>query len=74
MKCTACDQPVFEGALCQRHSIAAKNLKAQHSVWVKAFGELSWEVYLKRVISNKNSGSWVLDVAKTNPPSYTTTK
>ncbi len=62
MKCEFCEQEASAGSLCERHSLAEKNLLNTYKQWVQAFGELTWQEYLERVIENPNTGSWVIDV------------
>ncbi|MHA2059197.1 MAG: hypothetical protein ACW976_00240 [Candidatus Ranarchaeia archaeon] len=67
MKCAVCDQLVTTGSWCERHAVTAKTLAEHYPLWVKAYGDLSWEDYLHQIIGNPNTGSWVIEVAKTNP-------
>ncbi|MHA2407897.1 MAG: hypothetical protein ACXACA_05960 [Candidatus Ranarchaeia archaeon] len=69
MKCVVCDHPATNASWCQRHAVAVRNLAKYYTNWVTAYGELSWKDYLDQIIINKNTGSWVLEVAKTFPSS-----
>jgi hypothetical protein len=64
MRCAACFRGVIANGkkYCVYHSQAYDSLEKQYKAWVNAYGGLSWEGYLKRLLTLDQSGSWVKDV------------
>ncbi len=63
MKCTVCGRE-GPGNLCRMHAGAKEKLEAAYPLWVKAYGEISWEHYLDNVIRNVQTGPWAKEVAE----------
>ncbi|WP_309492472.1 hypothetical protein [Candidatus Hecatella orcuttiae] len=62
-KCPACSREALpEDSYCDRHSLAYRNLKETFKQWQAAM-EVDWETYLREVMNNPNTGSWVKEVA-----------
>ena len=63
-KCAACYREVVakDKKFCIYHSQAYDSLKKQYDAWVKAYGGISWDDYLKKLLTLDQTGSWVKDV------------
>jgi hypothetical protein len=63
-KCAACYREVVakDKRFCLYHSQAYTSLKKQYDAWVKAYGGISWDDYLKKLLTLDQTGSWVKDV------------
>jgi hypothetical protein len=63
-KCAACYREVVakDKKFCIYHSQANDSLKKQYDAWVKAYGGISWDDYLKKLLTLDQTGSWVKDV------------
>jgi len=62
-KCKACSRETkLANSFCVYHEQAYNNLKKKYDAWCDAYGKLSWEEYLKRLLKLKETGSWVNDV------------
>jgi hypothetical protein len=63
-KCAACYREVVakDKKFCIYHSQAYVSLKKQYDAWVKAYGGISWDDYLKKLLTLDQTGSWVKDV------------
>jgi hypothetical protein len=63
-KCATCYREVVakDKKFCIYHSQAYDSLKKQYDAWVKAYGGISWDDYLKKLLSMEQTGSWVKDV------------
>lgn len=65
MKCKLCWRAVTsELGFCRYHQMAYENLKTAFEKWRLAYGDLTWGSYLKRVVSLKETGVWVKEVAE----------
>ncbi len=62
MKCKLCDKKA-NGEYCRFHKRAYDNILDKYALW-KSTMKISWIEYLREVIKNKYSGSWVKDVAE----------
>lgn len=65
-KCFACYREVVTKGkkFCIYHSQAYDSLKKQYDAWVTAYGVISWDNYLKKLLALDQTGSWVKDVIK----------
>jgi hypothetical protein len=63
-KCAVCYREVVakDKKFCIYHSQAHASLNKQYDAWVKAYGGISWEDYLKKLLTLDQTGSWVKDV------------
>jgi hypothetical protein len=57
---------IFElsNELCEYHTMALSNLVSKFEVWKRAYGELTWNSYVKRVEGLEETGLWVKEVIK----------
>jgi hypothetical protein len=62
MKCEACYRDAPD-RFCKYHNDAYDALKKNYDAWCNAYGKISWNEYLKKVLELKETGSWVKDVA-----------
>ena len=64
-KCLVCKSTIEKGDFCDAHSIAKKNLEKRFKEWQKAYGTLTWEEYLKKLIDDTEIpvGEWAKEVA-----------
>lgn len=64
-KCLVCQSTVEKGDFCDAHLIAKNNLQKKYSDWQKAFGKLSWQDYLDRMVNDSEIpvGDWAKEVA-----------
>ena len=44
------------------HHDAFLNLKQKHETWVYAYGQISWQEYLNKLITMNEVGVWIKDV------------
>ena len=63
MKCLVCGKE-GEADLCRRHAEAKDRLEAAYPLWVKAYGEASWEWFLDNVKRNVQTGQWAKETAE----------
>jgi len=63
MKCIICGLYSGENKLCFKHAAAARSIAENYSIWQKAFN-ISFDEYLKRILENRETGTWVAEVAK----------
>jgi hypothetical protein len=63
-KCAACYREVVakNKKFCIYHSQSNDSLKKQYDAWVKAYGGISWDDYLKKLLTLDQTGSWVKEV------------
>jgi hypothetical protein len=52
------------GDLCQYHEEARRVVESAYGAWLRAYGEMTWETYLDRVITNTQTGQWAKEVAE----------
>lgn len=71
MKCRACGREAGRALhspsqhsqeFCAYHAQAYEKLKWGYDEWLNAYGKISWEEYLKRLLERRESGSWVRDL------------
>lgn len=61
MKCAACSRDAA-GKYCRHHSQAFEELQEHYKNWVRAYGSISWDGYLERVLKMQETGAWVKEV------------
>ncbi len=61
-KCSACSQKVSTGKYCFHHSQAFDSLKEHHKAWIEAYGIISWNNFLNKLIKMNGTGSWIKEV------------
>lgn len=61
MKCRACSRQA-DGKYCAYHGRALEQLRQHHSAWVRAYGDISWEKYIKKLSGMKETGTFVKEV------------
>ncbi len=65
MKCRLCRRESEKGSdLCSHHERARVALKEGYKAWLYAYDDLSWKEYLDKIIKNRETGEWVLEVAR----------
>ncbi len=65
MKCEVCRREAeADSSLCAFHKRAGESLRSEYKSWSEAYGELTWEEYLDRIIENGETGEWVVEVAR----------
>ena len=63
--CRLCKRERADGSeFCKYHLAARRNLDAAYARWSRAFGGMSWDAYLKKVLENKETGQWAKEVAE----------
>jgi hypothetical protein len=63
--CAVCERRVEPNeSYCHYHKVSNDNLLKTYQFWKKAYGSLSWEEYLARIVSIPETGMWVKDVAE----------
>lgn len=64
-KCVVCKSTIERGDYCDAHKIAKKNIEKRFKTWQSAYGDLSWEDYLKKLIEDEEIpvGDWAKEVA-----------
>jgi hypothetical protein len=62
-KCIACTRNNYlDSKYCTYHHDAFLNLKQQYKIWVEAYGQISWQEYLNKLIVMNEVGVWVKEV------------
>ena len=63
-KCAACSRQVVANGkkYCIYHTQAYNSLQKQLTAWVNAYGGISQQDYMKRLLRMNETGSWVKDV------------
>ena len=62
LPCVICKRKTSKEDFCIYHQEAHHNLNKSYADWKEAYGELSFEEYLTKLISNKQAGNWVKEV------------
>lgn len=64
-KCAACHRkPATGSKYCVHHLQAYEGLLNHYKAWVKAYGRISMEDFMSRLLSMEETGSWVREVIK----------
>jgi hypothetical protein len=61
-RCAACFRVVQLDKYCSHHHQAFLNLKKKYNLWVRAYGQISWQEYLKKLQDMHETGLWVKEV------------
>ena len=62
-KCAACHRKALAGKrYCVHHSQAYDGLMNHYRAWVDAYGKISIELFMDRLLSMKETGTWVKEV------------
>ena len=73
--CAICTRPVKDdeiretgmspgsGRYCSYHEQALRTLKEHYNQWVRAYGEMPWKEYLRKLEKMKETGDWIKQVA-----------
>lgn len=61
-KCAACHRKVLSGSYCPYHAQALASLTGHYKEWVDAYGGISWQDFLDKLSTMKETGSWVKEV------------
>lgn len=63
--CLVCHSTIEKGDYCDAHQIAKKNIEQRFKDWRVAYGELSWDDYLAKLINDDSIpiGDWAREVA-----------
>jgi hypothetical protein len=61
MKCAACSRDAKE-KYCKYHLQALEQLKSHYGRWVDAYGGISWQDYMQKLLKMEETGSWVREV------------
>ena len=63
IKCVACTRKCCANSkYCTYHHDAFLNLKQKYETWTYAYGQISWEEYLNKLITMSEVGVWTKDV------------
>jgi hypothetical protein len=65
-KCSACHRGAIakEKRYCLYHSQAYDSLQKEYKAWVNAYGGVSRETYMKKLLDLDQTGDWVKDVIR----------
>lgn len=61
-KCAACHRQASSGLYCLHHNQALESLAGHYKVWVGAYGGVSWQDFLTKLLKMPETGSWVKEV------------
>ena len=65
-KCAACHRMVIlDGKYCLHHKQALDSFNDHYKAWVGAYGSISWQEFLVKLLKMKETGSWVKEVIET---------
>ena len=63
LRCIACTRKVIRTRkTVPYHHDAFLNLKQKYETWVYAYGQISWQEYLNKLITMNEIGVWIKDV------------
>ncbi len=63
--CPLCERvKISNGEYCLFHEAALSTVKQRYLEWKDAFGNISWERYLERIIGLKETGDSAREIAK----------
>ena len=65
LRCPVCQHGMISGldSLCSSHKVALENIRLRYNDWVKGYGSLTKEDYLRLLTENSEAGNWVVEVA-----------
>lgn len=59
-KCSACHRKALPGGeYCLHHKQAVDSMTKHYRAWVDAYGGISWEDFLVKLLKMPETGSWV---------------
>jgi hypothetical protein len=62
-KCYVCSRKASVASkYCLYHSQALEGLKEEHKTWIKAYGKISWNDFLDKLLKLDETGIWVKEV------------
>jgi hypothetical protein len=62
-KCAACHRKQTSGKkYCVHHSQAYDSLMSHYKAWVQAYGRVSMQDFMDKVLEMKETGSWIKEV------------
>jgi hypothetical protein len=62
-KCAACHRNALpDSKYCLHHEQASDNILNHYKTWVDAYGGISWEDFLNKLLKMQETGSWVKEV------------
>ena len=62
--CIICERELASENYCTYHEMAYQNVMQAYNEWQKAYGELTFSEYLKKLIENTATGIWAKDVVE----------
>jgi len=62
-KCEVCGKDKVGNRFCELHELAYSNLTEGYEAWRKAYGQISFQSFLKEILKLKESGEAVKEVA-----------
>ena len=67
-KCALCSRFIVQdsnhGRYCVYHTQAYDALVAHYNSWNAAYGKLSWNEYLEKMIKMQETGHWIRQIAE----------
>ena len=62
-KCAACPRKALAGKkYCVHHSQAHDSLMNHYKAWVEAYGRISMQDFMDRLLELRETGSWIREV------------
>jgi hypothetical protein len=62
-KCAACHRKhLADNKYCQRHKEAFDRINNHYTSWVNAYGRISREEFLNKLLAMQETGSWIKEV------------
>ncbi|HYY39641.1 MAG TPA: hypothetical protein VE692_00175 [Nitrososphaera sp.] len=62
-KCIACHRKALPGnKYCLHHKQAFDSMINHYKGWVNAYGMISWEEFLTKLLDMQETGSWIKEV------------
>lgn len=61
-KCAACHRQASSGKYCLNHTQALESLTGHYRAWVDAYGGISWQDFLNKLLKMQETGGWVKEV------------
>lgn len=62
-KCTACHRKAMpDSKYCLHHKQALDSVTNHYKAWIDAYGGISWQEFLNKLLKMRETGSWVKEV------------
>ena len=62
-KCTVCHRKALpDSEYCLHHKQAFDSMNNHYKTWVNAYGRISWEEFLTKLLSMPETGRWIKEV------------